>query len=153
MRRLVRFALGAVAAASLTACVKLEDAQGFVDRAMFRQIGGTMFSTPDLISMKEIHLETVATKGKELILEGQVADVGQHGTYMVLRDENARMLVVLTDIVDAADIVKRDAHQTMKVWGTLETGKKGLPYLMAKSLTVVPVSGGETGAAAGSGKS
>lgn len=150
MRRLALSALCIVAiSASVTGCFKLDDAQGYVDRAMFRRVGGTMFSTPDLISMKEIHLETAATKGKELILEGEVTDVGQHGTYMVLKDENARMLVVLTDVVDATDIIKRNGHQTMKVWGTLETGKKGLPYLMAKSLTVVAA--GET--AVGSGKS
>lgn len=137
MRRLATISLVFVGLSALTGCFEMGDAQSYVDRAMFRRIGGTMFSTPDLISMKEIHLETVATKGKELILEGQVADVGQHGTYLVLKDENARMLVVLTDVVDASDIVKKDAHQTMKVWGTLETGKKGLPYLMAKSLTVV----------------
>ena len=137
MRRLTAISLLVLGAAPLTGCFNTSDAQSFVDRAMFRRVGGTMFSTPDLISMKEIHLEAVATKGKELILEGQVADVGQHGTYMVLKDENARMLVVLTDVVDASDIVKQGAHQTMKVWGTLETGKKGLPYLMAKSLTVV----------------
>ena len=61
MRRFAVISLFA-AAAAVTGCFKVDEAQSFVDKAMFRRVGGTMFSTPDLISMKEIHLEAEPAK-------------------------------------------------------------------------------------------
>lgn len=125
-------------ALSSSGCMKLEEAEAMVDRRLFKQVGGTLFSTPDLFSMKEIHLDASRTKGKELILEGAVAESSEHGTYLVLKDDAARLLVVLTDIAGTTTTLAKIGAQKVKVWGTLETGKKGLPFLKAKALTLVP---------------
>ena len=142
MLRLLTFLMLAL---TLQGCIKLEDVQRTADRMMFSRVGGTLFSSPDEVSMKEIHLDATAVQGHELILEGDLAEVGEHGTYMVLKDETARMLVVLTDVApDEVAPSKKDGPLRLKVWGTLQMGMKGLPYVMARAMTTVVASANDT---------
>jgi len=106
-----------------------------LDTLAFRLLGGTLFAHPDLLTMKEIHLDTGALKGKQVIVEGSVDEVSEHGTYLVLTDTSARLLVVLTDLEQGGSMV-RGGNKQLRVLGTIESGKKGLPYVMARSLNV-----------------
>jgi hypothetical protein len=92
------------------------------------------------VTTKEIHFDSGRLLGREVILEGQVLSYGKFDTYLVLSDESGRMLVVLTHLVGAdsevEDTIKRQQNKSvLRVLGSVERGKKGLPYLLARSVT------------------
>ena len=64
-------------------------------------------------------------------------EIGSYQTYMVLSDNTARMLVVLTEI-DFYDLIGEENLQgeEVKILGMVDYGKKGLPYILAKSIIV-----------------
>jgi hypothetical protein len=122
----------------LTGCMKASELPQLVDRVAFEHGGGTLFANPDLLTMKEIHLDNGTLAGREIILEGQVAEVSEHRTYLVLTDDSARMLVVLTELDSAfASALKDKPPGHLRVLGRIENGKKGLPYIMARAINVV----------------
>jgi hypothetical protein len=131
MRKLVSLAFLAVV---LTGCWQRESLPHLVDHISFRWIGGTLFTNPDLLTMKEIHLDNGTLSGREIIIEGKVAEVSPHGTYLVLIDDTARMLVVLTDMQGAQTYLNAEKPKALRVLGTVESGKKGLPQIRAHSL-------------------
>ena len=137
MRQAAAFAVVFALAFASTACNGTETITTLVDRLMFQHAGGTLFTNPGTITMKEIHLEGVALKGKEVVIEGKVVEVSSHYTYIVIADDQARMLVVLTGIESAGPLLKAAVPHNVKVLGVIESGQKGLPYVMARSLNVV----------------
>lgn len=52
-----------------------------------------------------------------------------------MRDTAGRMLVVLTQVVDAEKTLAEPSPKRLKVLGTVERGKKGLPYILAKAVS------------------
>lgn len=129
-------------------CGRVEDFYGAVDSLVFRSIGGTVFSKPDQVTLKEIHLDKGALVGQDVMVEGQVIETGRYDTYMVMSDTTARMLVVLTDVDDTMRVLSKDVKVTktpVKIIGTVEYGKKGLPFIQARSFMIrdrMPESGG-----------
>lgn len=118
----------------LVGCFRVDQLPAAVDGWAFFKMGGTFFVNPDALTLKEIHLDTGSLTGREVIVEGQVADVSSHGTYLVLKDETARMLVVLTEMEDAGPLLKSLQPKALRVMGTVETGKKGLPFVRARAV-------------------
>lgn len=129
----------ALLAVLLTAvgCWRRETVPHLVDHVSFHFIGGTLFTNPDLLTMKEIHLDNGTLTGREIIVEGRVAEVSPHGTYLVLVDDTARMMVVLTDMESGGPLLKSEKPKTLRVLGTVESGKKGLPQIRAHSLNLM----------------
>lgn len=121
---------------SLSGCYNPAQLPGLVDRWSFLRMGGTLFGHPEALTLKEIHLDTGTLTGREVIVEGEVTAVSEHGTYLVLKDDMARMLVVLTDMEAAAPLLTEAKPKILKVMGTVETGVKGLPYIRARSLNL-----------------
>lgn len=121
----------------LGGCVKQEIVVAAIDRLLFQRVGITVFGNPALLTMKEIHLDGVGLRGKEVVIEGKVVEVSEHFTYMVITDDQARMLVVLTGIASAAPTLRQSTPRSVRVLGVIESGQKGLPYVMARSLNVV----------------
>ena len=103
-----------------TGCWRKESAPHLVDHLSFHFIGGTLFTNPDLLTMKEIHLDNGTLTGREIIVEGKVAEVSPHGTYLVLVDDTARMMVVLTDMESGAPFLKAEKPKTLRVLGTVD---------------------------------
>lgn len=118
-------------------CKQGKELQKYVDYQAFEHIGGTLFSTPSQVTMKEIHLDKGLLFGREVMLKGQIIEIGSYQTYMVLSDNTARMLVVLTDL-DFYDTIGEENLQgkEVKILGMVDYGKKGLPYILAKSIVV-----------------
>jgi hypothetical protein len=121
-------------------CNEVDSLKRYVDYASFKAMGGTLFSDPNKVTTKEIHFDSGRLLGREVILEGQVLSYGKFDTYLVLSDESGRMLVVLTHLVGAdsevEDTIKRQQNKSvLRVLGSVERGKKGLPYLLARSVT------------------
>ena len=109
----------------------------YIDYQSFETIGGTLFSTPSQVTMKEIHLDKGLLFGQEVMLKGTIMEIGSYQTYMVLSDNTARMLVVLTEL-DFYELIGEENLQgeEVKILGMVDYGKKGLPYILAKSIIV-----------------
>lgn len=108
-----------------------------VDAFSFNLTGGTVFSDPSQVTTKELHFDTGHLLGKEVILEGKIVFTGKYFTHLVMNDDSGRMLVVLTHLDNAESLLKKKGTETIKVLGTVERGKKGLPYVLARSITAV----------------
>ncbi len=110
----------------------------FLDRLGFEVFGGTFFVEPTRVTMKEIHLDNGALKGHSVVVEGKVVQLSKYSTFIVLADETGKILVVVTELnsIDIAHFFSKDKETVLSltVLGTLETGKKGVPYLMAKAI-------------------
>jgi hypothetical protein len=117
------------------ACKQLEQVKDGFDRWSFGWAGGTLFSEPQQVTIKQLHFDTGELFGKDVILEGAIRDRGEAGTHLVLADPEGRMLVVLTQIDDSHRVMERAEVESLRVLGRLERGKKGLPYVMAKAIT------------------
>jgi hypothetical protein len=119
-------------------CSKPMPMNDWVDYKTFHHLGGTVFQEPEIATMKEIHLDNGGDLiGKLIVVEGAVAEISDHFTYLVLSDSTARMMVVLTEMDDAEPILTELKPQIMKILGTVETGRKGRPLIMAKSINVI----------------
>ena len=106
-----------------------------IDNVSFEMAGGTVFSEPSQVTTKEIHFDTGTLAGRDVIVEGEIQVTGKYFTHLVLHDEFGRMLVVLTEVEGAEGFLSKKRPKHLKVWGTVERGKKGLPYVLAKALT------------------
>src|SRR5437660_1586217 len=94
MRRMSVFAL---VACCVLACGKSSPG-GMIDDFSFAYLGGTLFSAPPRVTLKQIHLDEGNMLDKVVIVEGTVHEVSPHETYLVLSDGTARMLIVLTGL-------------------------------------------------------
>jgi len=105
-----------------------------IDVASFRFMGTTLFNNPTKVSLKELHLDSGSLIGRSVIIHGEVVSVGDFYSHLTLTDESARMLVVLTDIPDARDHLQNDDGLNLAILGSVERGKKGLPYVLARAI-------------------
>ena len=121
----------------LGGCLRVDEVPETVDRLLFKHLGGSLFGDPNHLSMKAIHLDNGALIGKEVVLEGAVLEVSEYFTYLVMSDETARMLVVLADLEGAGPMLQDRQPRILRVLGVVEGGKKGLPYVTARSLNIL----------------
>lgn len=121
----------------LAGCLRQDTFISNADRILFQHFGTTIFVNPSQLSMKEIHLDSAILRGKEVIISGDVIEVSEHFTYMVIGDEQARMLVVLTGLESAGPALRRNKPKTVKVLGVVENGQKGMPHVVARSLNLL----------------
>lgn len=126
-------------ALALTGCSNIGER---IDRFAFESFGGTLISSPLEVTVKEIHLDNGKLLGQKIIVHGAVVNVGEHATHLVVADESARLLVVTTNLTDASDVLRDNNLKSFSVMGTLERGKKGLPYVLAKAIATTDNSGG-----------
>lgn len=108
------------------------------DRLMFQWFGGTVIGSPQQLSMKAVHLDQGGLVGRDLVIEGRVLEYGKNETFMVVADESARMLVVLTNLPPSEKPFKDLIPRNVRVFGTVERGKRGLPYVLARSFSATP---------------
>jgi len=108
-----------------------------LDKTAFEYLGGTLFSTPAEIPLKGVHLDNGSLLGQEVIIKGSIAKIGDFGTHLIISDHNARMLISLTDLTNAHLLLNRKKPKVLKVLGTVERGKRGLPFIQARALNTV----------------
>ena len=132
--------VSALVAFCLKGCSDSELAD-LIDSFSFRMTGGTVFADPGQLTIKEVHLDSGNLLGQMVIMNGKIASSGEFDTHAVLFDESGRMLVVLTRIDGAAELLNDDTIRELKILGTVERGKKGLPYIMARSVKSVDIAG------------
>ena len=108
---------------------------GQVDELLFTGWGRTVLTHPGSLSLKEIHLGPGSYGGESVIVEGKLVELSRHGTYAIISDDEARLLVVLTDMLEVP--VRADGvGGSVRFLGTLERGRKGLPLLRARAISL-----------------
>ncbi len=122
---------------TLVGCGGVNEIKQELDFYSFRITGGTLFSKPNQVTTKELHFDTGRLLGREVILEGKVEEIGSFLTYLVVSDDSGRMLIVLTNIEDLDAGFSTKKVKIIKILGSVERGKKGLPYILARSINVV----------------
>ena len=109
-----------------------------VDILSFKNLGGTVFQEPEQISLKRIHLDQAQLMGQLVIAEAKVVDIGNHKTYLIVNDNTTRLLVTTTGMITNDADLDYANQDTIRILGTIERGKRGLPYLDAISIKLVP---------------
>lgn len=111
-----------------------------VDAYLFSKFGGTAFASPQPVTAKELHLDSGALIGKPVVIQGKVNAVGKFATHMVIADETAPILIVVTELIGFDKFIENAANTNIRIFGTLERGKKGLPFIMARGVSIAKLS-------------
>lgn len=126
-----------VAVISMTACQSAKNIGEGLDNWSFARTGGTIFGSPFQVTTKQLHFDTGELFGKDLVLEGDVEYFGASFTHLLMADGEGRMLVVTTGLPETNQAFAELKSARVRVLGRLERGKKGLPYLMARSVDIL----------------
>jgi hypothetical protein len=112
-----------------------------LDSLIFKTSGVSLLSNPSSVSIKELRLSGNKLE-TELVIEGQVEEMSKNGTFFVISDHSARLLVVTTDLSRRISdtVFKGSQGAAVRVIGKVEIGKKGLPFLRATAITSSGVS-------------
>jgi hypothetical protein len=105
----------------------------FFDKVIFTQIADTIFEKPKIVGFKEIHLSNDFFTDKLVQVKGNVVEKGDLGTFIILGEGDDRLIVATTDLVREFRQRIYIGH-SISVLGTVETGKKGMPFLRAQSI-------------------
>ena len=134
----MRFIVVITIALCAVSCRPASDLAESLDAKFFESFGVTLFSRPEVTTLKEIHLESSMLFGQNVVVEGNIEETGRFLTYIVVKDATAKILVALTDL-NSFEPLTSSSHQATKVriWGNVESGKKGLPIILAKAISVV----------------
>ncbi|MEZ4743554.1 MAG: hypothetical protein R3B45_14105 [Bdellovibrionota bacterium] len=127
-------------------CTGGHSSLNIADQKAFELFGVTFFSDPMSVSLSEIHLGTAVAghegKNEEVVVEGNLVEIGQHQTHAIIEDEDARLLVVLTQLNYPDRLRKRyKKNSRIKILGAVKGGQKGLPYIQANSINLVSNNG------------
>lgn len=115
----------------LVACRQESSLFEFADRVSFEAFGGTFFSTAQELSVKEILLNAGTFGQESIIVEGTILRVDGDGAYLVLKDDESKLLVLTVSLdFERAGVEGRQ----VRVLGVIESGKYGAPVLRARSL-------------------
>lgn len=118
----------------LFACQPLSELATASDDYTFTRFGKTLFKRYGFVTMKEIHLDKTMLLGHKVVVEGEVLELGRYKTYMVVSDNTARMLVVLSGVPSSMGLDEKIVGKRIKILGHIEDGKKGLPFVQASAL-------------------
>lgn len=122
----------------LGGCANDESIKGFIDRQTFGKFGITVFASPTVVSMKEVHLDSGSLSGRQVVVEGTIVETGPHGTFIVVADDSARMMVVLTQMPTPVWFTEAHLKRQLRVLGTFESGRRGLPLIYARAIRWLP---------------
>ena len=130
MKRLSAFLILTV---FFVSCKKFsENVTNSIDARGFRVFGGTFFSSVEEVSINQLLLDTANLANRTVIVEGDILSIGDYFTYLIVNDESAKLLVVLTGMEDY--VLKIRQNQRVKILGQVESGKKGFPFIKAQSI-------------------
>jgi hypothetical protein len=109
----------------------------WIDYKSFSMTGGTLISDPQKATTKQLHFDNGLLLGQDVIVEGSLVQMGKYYTHLVLEDDMGKILVVMTRLDNAEDLFKKAKFKKIKVLGGVERGKKGLPFISARSVNFV----------------
>ena len=106
------------------------------ERSLFRKTRQIMFSSAQKTALTQVHLENTALIDRSVLVRGEVIEVGDFYTYLVLSDGKARLLAVLSDIATSSLFNDKLLGKKLVVWGMVKSGSKNLPYIRAMEIAL-----------------
>lgn len=108
-----------------------------MDYTIFAAFGSSVFDNYPATTIKEIHLDEGKRLGKEVVVKGEIIKIGKFNTHLVIKDQVGKILVILTQMDNIDDFLKQKSIRNIEVLGSIERGKKGLPYVLARSIHIM----------------
>lgn len=107
--------------------------RGTADLWLFSHFGRVAFNTVAEQDLRSVHLAGAGQLNHDVMISGKVEISGDLGTYMVLSDGGARMLVdtTLTNAYSNAEAPKIGSQVT--VHGVVKTAENGHIYVVASA--------------------
>lgn len=105
-----------------------------IDLWSFSTMGTFVFDSVPLEDLRGVHLAGAGLLNHDVLVSGVVDSMGAEGTYIVLTDSSARMLVDTTRLSAAGYNRNRIKGQRLIIHGEVKSGEKGHIYLMANAL-------------------
>jgi len=105
-----------------------------IDLWSFSLAGSMLFDSVPLEDLRGVHLAGAGLVNRDVLVSGIVELTGAEGTYLVLSDASARMLIDTTRVT-ASRLSKISSRGKMVlVHGEVKTGDKGHVYLLANAV-------------------
>jgi hypothetical protein len=101
-----------------------------IDRAFFSGYGGTLSTSPKELIIKDLHFRTKEVLGQSVVFTGKIIKLSEHGTFAIVEDESAKMLISLVRIKDELSCCLT-AGSTFKVLGSVELTAAGHVFVTA----------------------
>jgi hypothetical protein len=121
----------------MASCQGGESLNQWIDYNSFSRTGGTLFSDPQKATTKQLHFDNGLLLGQEVIVEGTLVQMGKYFTHLILEDDMGKILVVMTRLDNAEALFRKAKFKRIKVLGGVERGKKGFPFISARSINFV----------------
>jgi hypothetical protein len=93
-----------------------------------------LFDSVPLEDLRGVHLAGAGLLNHDVLVSGTVESAGAGGTYFVLTDASARMLVDTTRVSAAGQSIESKRGKRVIVHGEVKSGEKGHIYLLANAL-------------------
>lgn len=105
-----------------------------LDLWTFSTFGTMVFDSVPLEDLRGVHLAGAGILNRDVLVTGTVELMGAEGTYVVLTDSSARMLVDTTRLSAAGFPREGLRGKRLIIHGEVKSGEKGHIYLMANAL-------------------
>jgi exonuclease VII large subunit len=93
-----------------------------------------LFDSVPLEDLRGVHLAGAGLVNRDVLVSGVIEMTGAEGTYLVLSDSSARMLVDTTRVTASRLAKMTSRGKTVLVHGEVKTGEKGHVYLLANAV-------------------
>lgn len=105
-----------------------------LDLWTFSTFGTMLFDSVPLESLRGVHLAGAGLLNRDVLISGVVDTMGAEGTYLVVTDDSARMLIDTTRLSAAGFPSQGIRGRRLIIHGEVKSGEKGHIYLMANAL-------------------
>lgn len=105
-----------------------------LDLWTFSSLGTMFFDSVPLEQMRGVHLAGAGMINRDVLVKGRVEISGSAGTYVVVSDESARMLVDMTRISAENNRSTPKPGKAIYVHGEVKSSEKGHIYLVANAV-------------------
>jgi hypothetical protein len=105
-----------------------------MDLKIFSMLGTLCFDSVSLEDLRSIHLSGAGLLNKDVLAAGVIESVSREGTFLVLTDHGARMLVDTTRVSATRDLSGLQLSKSIVVHGEVKSGEKGHIYLVANAI-------------------
>ena len=105
-----------------------------IDLWAFSSAGTMIFDSVPLEDLRGVHLAGAGLLNRDVLVSGLVEASGNEGTYIILSDSSARMLIDTTRVSAIGQSRKVPGGKTVVVHGEVKSGEKGHIYLIANAV-------------------
>jgi len=105
-----------------------------LDLIVFSETGVMIFDSVPLEDLRGVHLAGAGLLNHDVLVSGTVELAGAGGTYFILTDSSARMLVDTTRVSAAGQSLESKRGKTVIIHGEVKSGEKGHIYLLANAV-------------------